>query len=333
MLGIGKKKKVEEEDFEELEQKKLPLKKRKLKKESEELKDLNPKNKSKRKEPPKPWGKSERILVLSLAFGTAAVAAVLGLSSRSWKLPGLPRLFTPEVNLERTYVLEADETRNAEVSLIKQQITDNTRKLSGVYGVYVSRLFEDQSYGVLEDEQFPAASIMNLPVMTALYIEAEEGNIRLSSVAGLIEKMGSSSDSEAYDEAIQIVGEERIQQIIDEIGMSKTSIDGGVTTPADMGKLLKKLWEERLISEEHTEEMFELLASSDDINYFSDGAPEGTRIVHKLGQDVHVMNEAGIVFAKSQPLVIVLMSKGVVEEEAHEIAPEIIRLIYNAEVN
>src|SRR5690606_38371876 len=138
---------------EELEQKKLPLKKRKSRKKAddEDLKDLNPKNKNKRKEPPKPWGKWERLLVLSVAFGTAGIAGYLGLSSRSWKLPGIPRIISPDLNLERTYILEADEVSDARANEVRTQFTQVTKNLSGVYGMYVYRLFEDESYGVLED--------------------------------------------------------------------------------------------------------------------------------------------------------------------------------------
>lgn len=41
------------------------------------LKDLNPENKKKRKEPPKPWGKKERIIVLSVLLVTTVFSAIL----------------------------------------------------------------------------------------------------------------------------------------------------------------------------------------------------------------------------------------------------------------
>ncbi len=69
-MGIfGKKKKGEEEpldeDLEAVEENKVKRK----------LKDLNPENKKKRKEPPKPWGKKERLIVLT-AFLVTIFAAV-----------------------------------------------------------------------------------------------------------------------------------------------------------------------------------------------------------------------------------------------------------------
>lgn len=47
------------------------------------LKDLNSENKKKRIEPPKPWGKKERLLVLIFMAGTILVSGILYLMSHS----------------------------------------------------------------------------------------------------------------------------------------------------------------------------------------------------------------------------------------------------------
>ncbi len=41
------------------------------------LRDLKPENKKKRKEPPKPWGKRERIVVLTILIATTIISAIL----------------------------------------------------------------------------------------------------------------------------------------------------------------------------------------------------------------------------------------------------------------
>ncbi len=50
---------------------------------TKKFRDLNPKNKRKRKEPPKPWGKKERIIVLIILLVTVIVSAVLAFGARS----------------------------------------------------------------------------------------------------------------------------------------------------------------------------------------------------------------------------------------------------------
>ena len=68
MALFGKRGDPEEEEMEEVEEGRKITRK---------LKDLNPENKKKRKEPPKPWGKKERIIVLSVLLVTTVVSAVL----------------------------------------------------------------------------------------------------------------------------------------------------------------------------------------------------------------------------------------------------------------
>lgn len=326
MLGLGKKKKVEEQD--EIEEEVKP-KRRKITKKVEEIKDLQPKNKKNRKEPPKPWGKGERILVLSLIFGTAAVAAVLGLSSRSWKLPGLPRIFNNNLGLESTVVLEADEATDVKATLIKDQFHSITSSLTGVYALYVSRLYQDNSYGVLSDEPFNVGNMMNLPVAVAMLIETEEGHIRASATNEIVKRLLSNGDQDTYQDALELVGEERIQELIDEMGMSKTSVADKSTTPADIGKLLKKLWDGRLLNEGHTNLVTEHLTRGD--GYISAGLDEEAKVVSVNGVDTHFIGEGGIVYASPQPLVIVIMSKGIIEEEAEMALPRLVEIISSEE--
>ena len=69
----------------------------------------------KRKEPSKPWGRKERVLVLAILVVTIGASGILALSSRAWKLPGLSRFKLPAINLpftgEETIVIEGDKER------------------------------------------------------------------------------------------------------------------------------------------------------------------------------------------------------------------------------
>ena len=86
-MGIFGKKKEEEitEDDDEL----TPDEERQDRRLTRKFKDLNPENKKKRKEPPKPWGKKERMIVLSILLATVLISAMLTLSSTEFKLPGV----------------------------------------------------------------------------------------------------------------------------------------------------------------------------------------------------------------------------------------------------
>ncbi|HKB88708.1 MAG TPA: hypothetical protein VKC53_03610 [Patescibacteria group bacterium] len=78
-LGIGKKK---EEDFDEEDgfTEEEELQDRKL---TRKFKDLSPENKKKRKEPPKPWGKKERLIILIAMLITILISGILFLMSNN----------------------------------------------------------------------------------------------------------------------------------------------------------------------------------------------------------------------------------------------------------
>ena len=137
----------------------------------------------KKKEPPKPWGRKERLLVLAILFLTFGTSAVLALSARDWKLPGLPRLKLPSISLfgDETIIIEGNKGNPREkekAEEVKTSFQEITKDLSGVYGLYVINLETGYSYGLLEEENFQAASLIKLPVMLAVYLEAEEGKGR-----------------------------------------------------------------------------------------------------------------------------------------------------------
>lgn len=71
------KKKVEDEEFDELED--SPRK----------IRDLKPENRKKREEPKKPWGKFERLIVLITLLITIITAIVLDLKSKGYEFPRL----------------------------------------------------------------------------------------------------------------------------------------------------------------------------------------------------------------------------------------------------
>lgn len=77
------------------------------------LRDLKPENKKKRKEPPKPWGKKERIVILTILIATTVISAILLFShsiqfrnSRSVK--SLPKFDLKSLNIFKgeTIVIE-----------------------------------------------------------------------------------------------------------------------------------------------------------------------------------------------------------------------------------
>ncbi len=319
------------------------------------FKDLNPKARKKRKEPVKPWGRKERVVVLVSILFTALSSLVLAFSSRDWKLPGLPRVTLPEINFEKTVIIENDktlDTKNAgqeKVAAFKT-ITDN---LTGSYGFYYYNLEDNSEFGNLQNEKFTAASLIKLPVIAAFYSESEKGIINLTSkytlkesdkVGGagslyykpagtvvtykeLIRLMGQQSDNTAFNIVRKLLGDKKITEQITKLGMTDTSLEDNETTPYDIGLFFQKLWHDKIISEEHKEELLEFLTDTAFEKWLKAGVPEEIRVAHKYGREVHVINDGGIIYAK-EPFVLVILSKGVIDKEGDDNFPKLVNLFY-----
>ncbi|MFZ5933218.1 MAG: serine hydrolase [Patescibacteria group bacterium] len=302
------------------------------------FKDLKPENKKKRKELPKPWGRRERLLVLVVFLALVFLSLVLSLSSRNFKLPGLPRLRLPTFNWgSETIVIEGNKKERERVEAVKNSFNDLTRALSGLYSLYIIDLPTALVYGVSEKEVMQAASLIKLPIMSLVYQKYEEGKINInekvpgsqSTYKDLVEAMGKRSDNNAQITLVKSLGKEEIQRYIEGIGMLTTSLAENETTPADIGLFFQKLWENKLVSQESRDEILNFLTDTTFEDWIVKGIPQ-VRVAHKYGREIHVVNDAGIIFT-AEPFVLVIMSDGIVEKEADEVIPRIAKMVYDIE--
>ncbi|MBU0569297.1 class A beta-lactamase-related serine hydrolase [Patescibacteria group bacterium] len=322
--------------------------------------DVKP-GRRRKKESPKPWGKKERLLVFITLALTVGMSAVLYLSARSWKLPGLPRIKLPSFSLpdfgERIIIIEGNKDDKRKADDVIVNFKEKTKNLSGVYGLYVVRLENGSSYGVNELEIFEAASFIKLPVMAVMYMQVESGDMDLETkhtlsaddkVGGsgsligkpagytltykdLVRLMGKQSDNTAFNIARNILGDEEVENVIKQIGMANTSLLDNETTPYDIGTFFEELWKDNIVSEESRDEILAFLTDTIYEDHLAAGIPDEIRIAHKYGREVHVVNDAGIIFT-DEPFIVVIMSKGVVESEADEVIPELAKMVYEVEV-
>lgn len=344
----------------------FPFRKKKTEKEEEEEegKIKNPTSKKrKKKEPPKPWGSKERKLVFIVLFATILISAMLAASARSWKLPGFPRIKIPTTDLlEGETIVITKDNGQVDPKLVdqsektKDSFTELTNDLSGVYGLYVIDLESGYSYSLSGNEVYEAASLIKLPTMAAMFLEAEKGNIGLDDeyilkeedkIAGsgslsskpagtvlsyqdLIRLMGKESDNTAFGISRSILGDDLIQETVNDIGMVNTSLDTNETTIRDTGLIFNKLWSGDLVSTEHRGEMIEYLTDTIYEEWLTAGIPEDVDVSHKYGREVHVVNDAGIVFSDN-PYVVVILTKGVVEREADNVFPDLSRVVFEGQ--
>ncbi len=318
----------------------LPRKKKKLS--AKELREIRKKKAEGRK-----W-----------VLGLVLVTAIISLGFWAWgkRERSLSGVISPIGESIREISGGGLTTKKVETKEIEERVKDQVDDLQGTYDVYVYNLTSRHSYGLNQDEVFPAASLIKLPVILGLYQEAEAGRIDLEeeyileakdkkSGAGVIQYkpagtkytyrelaklMCRYSDNTAFNVVRQLLGDEKIQAIIDDLGMTKTSLGENETSPSDIGLFFRKFYAQSLLTRSHRDEIIDYLTKTAYEDRIPAGLPEDIKVAHKIGNETNSFSDAGIVFGK-EPFILVILSKDALEKEALEALPEITRIVWEFE--
>lgn len=292
-----------------------------------QFKDLKSENKRARKEPPKPWGKTERLVVLITLLATVLTSGVLALTARNFKLPQMPRLSVSSIsslNPFREQLItvgnKGSNTSKEKIERTKKAFKEATNEYSGIYAFYIYDINGDYYYGLNHQEVMQAASLIKLPVMYLAMKNDED--------PALIEAMGKRSDNSAFNKMVSILGKENLNKAISDLGMSETSLSENLTTPEEIGIFFKKLYKNELLDESKTKKLEGYMTDTIFEDWLRPGIPGDITLVHKYGRELHSVNDAGIVMT-DKPFVIVIMTDGVIEKEADELFPKLSKLLYD----
>ena len=319
-------------------------KKREIKQQSLLSEEDKLKKKRKRKSPPK----GSRWTIIIAFFLTLGIIAAFYLQA---EFPSFWQKLTSPLIISN---LSQEERFNA--GPVLSEVENLTKNLRGNYGIYVFRLEDKKEYGFNQKKIFPAASLMKLPVLLALYQKAEAGEVDLATKyilkekdkktgAGLLqnkeagsaytyrelaELMGQHSDNTAFAVIRGVLTDEEIEKTIVDLGMKDTSLRDFETTPEDMGIFFQKLYQGNILKDKNRDEILSFLTETAFEDWIPQGVPEEVSVSHKIGQDLGTFSDAAVVFS-SRPFIIVIMSKNAREKEADEVIPEITSLIWNFE--
>lgn len=296
-------------------------------------------------------------VILFLLLASTGLALIFYLSSflpAFWKkitAPKIVKIDNSQNSLSPTRNLSPTPTpwqKNLE-----EEITSLVNKQNGLYGVYLYRIEKQDFLGVNNQEVFSAASLMKLPIAIAAYQEAEKKQLDLTAqyflkeedklpgngsvhlqpegtvytYRSLLKLALEQSDNTASVVIAKTIGEEKIQETIDRLGLTKTDYETKKTTPEDVGRLLLALYQEEVLTPAHRQEMIGFLTNSifnDQIPAF---LPDDLIIAHKIGLDENLLHDAAIIFTDKGDFVLVIMSQGDPRDQAQEVLKEITRKI------
>jgi len=117
------------------------------------------------------------------------------------------------------------------------------------------------------------------------------------------------------------------QRTVNGWGLTDTNLKENETTPGEIGDLLKRLEEGKLLTPDSREELFTNLTNTINEDRLPAGVPSGVVVVHKFGSEEGVVNDCGIIMAK-KPYVVCVLSTGINAGEAEIALPKISRVIW-----
>ncbi len=239
---------------------------------------------------------------------------------------------------------------------LKTEIADYTKNYQGQYGVYYYDLTTGQEFGINDEDEYPGASTEKVPINLYLYNQIKAGAVNpqwtltylqedYEDGTGSIQyqKVGTQysieelsqlsivdSDNVATNMLVRFLGIQNIKDYMQQVG-GQVVVDGqNVSSPRDMGLYMKLVYE---FCENSGTLGNELMNNFLNTNLYNDRLPallpKSVKVAHKIGNDVGVVNDIGIVFA-DKPYIVAVMSKGVNEEEAPTVIANISKMIYDS---
>lgn len=261
------------------------------------------------------------------------------------------------------------EHRRLAWAALKDSLREDIRRFSGRTGVVVRDLSTGWELYHNKDARFPAASLVKLPVMLALYEASQKGVLDLErtlqlrnsyktggsgvlkslppgsvfTVGELIERMIDSSDNTAANILIGMLDFPYFNGWFSRFGLKNTNLArkmmdfkrraGGVenyTAAADIVYALEKLYRGEFISGDFSGRCIGLLTQQKVNDRIPAKLPPGTVVAHKTGLERRICHDAGIVFTPKGDFLICVLTRGARDSKsAKEFISTVACKVYN----
>ncbi|MPZ17382.1 MAG: serine hydrolase [Luteitalea sp.] len=250
---------------------------------------------------------------------------------------------------------------------LERRIEQRLAAVDGVIGVWIKDLVSGAEIAVNEDRVFPTASSIKIAILVELYRQAEHGRLRLedrhrvadsdrAGGSGVLQHLGAAelslrdlatlmivlSDNTATNILIDKVGMDTVNATLDRLGLPATRLRRkmirpdeqaagreNVSTPAELGRLVERIYREKVVTPQACREMLQVLAHPKS-GPLRSRLPQDVRVAHKTGGLGGVVNDVGVVLLEGRPFIVSAMSTLVGNgEEAGRTISDVARLAYD----
>ena len=257
---------------------------------------------------------------------------------------------------------------------VEEDVHRITGRASGSFGVSVEALQSDFSFFYNEHMLCPAASTIKIHILLELFNQVRAGEHGLddlvelpsrkasegawsATASGVLKELESVrrislkdaatlmiivSDNIAANLLIDLLGMDRIQETIQELGLKNTKLTRkmmdlessrkgmeNVSTPHELMLTMKNIAGARFLDSQSSEMVLDLLSKTQDMFGLRRLIPADVRMEHKTGEFFSVCNDAGIVRVPGNPFIISIMSKDVNLVHGWDTVAELGRLFYD----
>lgn len=238
----------------------------------------------------------------------------------------------------------------------------------GVLGLFATDLTGGARFGINEDNIFPQASAIKIPVLMEVYKQAGEGKFKLSDVrriekadktpgSGILAELGDGtaqmnlhdlcvlmmvlSDNTATNMLIDLTGMANVNRTMESLGFSQTRLqrrmmdmpaaqrgDENLSTPAEAARIMELLYRGEFISRAVCDEILGILKKPKPTG-ISSGLPGTVQVAGKPGGMPGVRTEWAIVLLKNRPYILTVMENYGAEQETAATMKTISQTLYD----
>ncbi len=262
-----------------------------------------------------------------------------------------------------------EDIKKSQFQQLKESIEYYVKDYSGNISVYIKDLKTGQTVAINEEHKIPAASIIKIPIMAAVYhLQNEEKDLLEKSlvyekrhrcagsgklkffpcktkfqISNLIELMITESDNIATNIITEYIGLDKLNQIfVSELNLKNTNMqryimdlklrDKGIenyTSAKDIGIMLERIYNRKLISQTASEEMLEILMKQKISDRIPKYLPKEIVVAHKTGLMRDSCHDAGIVFTSKGDFIVVVLTEQINITLAKNVIAEIAYKTYS----
>jgi beta-lactamase class A len=242
---------------------------------------------------------------------------------------------------------------------LEEELRGVDQHLDGVMALAVKDLTSGETFFIHGDEIMPQASSIKIAVLAALYLQAQQGKLKLTdeyvvrsadlvtgsdimqgltpgttrlTLRDLATMMVAVSDNSATNVLIGRVGMENVNAMLDGLGLHATRLrrqmmdlkaasEGreNVSTPREMMTLLETIYRGKLLNKELTADFLKILSTHKE-SALLQGLPDDAVAASKPGELEAVRNDSGIVLVKNRPYILCVMTAYLKDEKDGSVA-------------